>query len=224
MTSSPDHGQGRGGTPRRPGVDAAGQPAGEAPGDEQDTPARRRMNLQGIQTYVEQTIQQAQRRGDFDDLPGKGRPLPGLDQPYDPDWWVKQLVERERLDLSEALPPPVALRREKARFPESLVELADEALVRERLRDFNARVLEERRRPWFGASSPPIVGRVNVEEQVAAWRRLREQRARERAAAVRPQARTEQPGVVDDGRRDRTSRPRPGWLRWWRRGNRRPNR
>ncbi|WP_228387206.1 DnaJ family domain-containing protein, partial [Ornithinicoccus halotolerans] len=164
-------GQGSGETP--------GGARGEAPGEEQDTPTRRRMNLQHMQTYVEQTIQQAQRRGDFDDLPGKGRPLRGLDQPDDPDWWVKQLVEREKLDLSEALPPPVALRREKAGFPESLVELADEALVRERLRDFNARVLEERRRPWFGTSSPPIVGRVDVEEQVAAWRRLREQRARE---------------------------------------------
>lgn len=192
----------------------------ERPDEKQEAPARSGQHLHGIQTYVEQSIRQAQRRGDFDDLPGAGKPLPGLERPHDPDWWAKQLVERERIDLSEALPPPVALRREKAGFPESLADLTDEALVRERLHDFNSRVLQERRRPWFGATSPPVVGRVDVEGQVAAWRRLREAGAPERAGTARPEARTGQPGVVEPGPGGHTGRPRRDRLRWWRRGNR----
>jgi len=41
--------------------------------------------------------------GQFDDLPGKGKPIAGLDRPYDPAWWAKKFVERERLQelLSE---------------------------------------------------------------------------------------------------------------------------
>lgn len=45
---------------------------------------------------VERRIREAIERGDFDDLPGTGAPLAGLEQPYRPDWWARAWVERER--------------------------------------------------------------------------------------------------------------------------------
>ena len=57
---------------------------------------------------VEQQIQQAQREGKFDDLPGKGKPLPDLTEVYDPGWWAAKLVKREEISL---LPPELELRR-----------------------------------------------------------------------------------------------------------------
>src|SRR5262245_52817059 len=51
--------------------------------------------------WVEQQIQEAQRAGRFDDLPGSGRPLDAADA-ADPLWWAKQLLRREHVD---ALPP-----------------------------------------------------------------------------------------------------------------------
>ncbi len=45
---------------------------------------------------AERRIQDAIRKGEFDDLPGQGRPLEGLDRPYDPHWWVKEWLARER--------------------------------------------------------------------------------------------------------------------------------
>jgi hypothetical protein len=45
--------------------------------------------------YVERKIREAIARGEFDDLPGSGDPIPDLDD--DPMWWVKKWVERERL-------------------------------------------------------------------------------------------------------------------------------
>jgi hypothetical protein len=50
-----------------------------------------------IESPVERQIRQAMERGEFDDLPGAGRPIPGAGEPYDPLWWVKAWVERERL-------------------------------------------------------------------------------------------------------------------------------
>ncbi|HVD28538.1 MAG TPA: DUF1992 domain-containing protein, partial [Mycobacteriales bacterium] len=41
------------------------------------------------ESVVEAQIRQAQERGDFDDLPGKGKPIPGLDDPDDEQWWIK---------------------------------------------------------------------------------------------------------------------------------------
>lgn len=89
------------------------------------------MTPQQVETWVDQAIRQAQRRGDFDNLPGAGKPLTSLDRPDDPDWWIKDLIQREKVDLSAALPGPMALRRERETYPESLGHLADEAAVRE---------------------------------------------------------------------------------------------
>ena len=41
-------------------------------------------------------IREAMDRGEFDDLPGAGKPLPGAGRPYDPDWWIKSFLDRER--------------------------------------------------------------------------------------------------------------------------------
>ena len=35
--------------------------------------------------------------GLLDNLPGEGRPIPGIDESYDPMWWVRAWVRRERL-------------------------------------------------------------------------------------------------------------------------------
>lgn len=147
---------------------------------------RPRMNLQQIHSWVDLEIQQAQRRGDFENLPGAGKPLKNLDK-SDPDWWIKGLIEREKLDLSAALPTVMALRQERRTYPESLAGIADEVAVRERLADYNARVLEDRRKPVMGPHSPVIAGRVDVEEIVAQWRELRADRER-RLVDAEPEA------------------------------------
>lgn len=181
-------------------VEAARQ--GIVPERPEDETARRPMTPQQVETWVDQSIRQAQRRGDFDNLRGAGKPLRGLDRPHDPDWWVKSLVEREQLDLADALPGPMALRRERATFPQSLLDLSDERQVRERLEDFNERVLADRRRPHVGAHPPPVVGRVDVEELVQAWRAAR-------AALPAPEPAREEAPQEDA--------PPPSPRRWWRR-------
>jgi len=137
--------------------------------------ARPRMNVQQIHSWVDLEIEQALRRGEFDNLPGAGKPIKNLEQ-NDPDWWVKGLIEREKLDLSSALPTVMALRQERRGFPESLAGISDEVAVRERLEDYNQRVLEDRRKPVVGPNPPAVAGRVDVDELVAQWRQLRTDR------------------------------------------------
>ena len=61
-----------------------------------------------FESLVERQIREAQERGEFDNLPGAGKPLRGLDGREDPDWWVKQMMQREGLDMADALPPVMA--------------------------------------------------------------------------------------------------------------------
>src|SRR5690349_16800135 len=71
---------------------------------------------------VETSIQQAIRRGDFDNLPGAGKPLPGLTGTHDPDWWIRRKIEREQ--LTGLGPPALLLRTEDAELDAKLDRLA----------------------------------------------------------------------------------------------------
>lgn len=46
--------------------------------------------------WLEKAIEEAAARGDFDDLPGAGRRIEGLGGTYDPAWWAKGFVSREK--------------------------------------------------------------------------------------------------------------------------------
>ena len=127
---------------------------------------------------VETSIQQAIRRGDFDNLPGAGKPLPGLSDTHDPDWWIRRKIEREQ--LTGLGPPALLLRTEDKELEERLDRLASEGAVREHLDTFNRRIVEARRQLQGG---PPVVTPTrDVDAEVDRWRQRREERFREAEA------------------------------------------
>jgi hypothetical protein len=128
--------------------------------------------------YVEITIQQAIRRGEFDDLPGAGKPL-DLGRPNDPDWWIRRKIERER--LTGLGPPALTLRTENAELDGRLDAMGTEQRVRDMLEDFNNRVIQARRQLQGG---PPVVTPTrDVEEEVRNWRARRAERLQAREDA-----------------------------------------
>ena len=145
-------------------------------------------------TWVDLQVRQAMERGEFDDLPGRGKPIEDLGVEHDPDWWVKKLVERENIAL---LPPAIALRKEDAELDDRLDAITAESEVRRELDDFNRRVVEIRRQLQGG---PPVVTPTrDVDAEVAAWRERRTARVKAQRAAVA------------------AHRPAPGKRSWWRR-------
>ena len=125
-------------------------------------------------------------RGDFDDLPGAGKPIEDLGEHHDPNWWIKKLVERENIAV---LPPSVALRKEDAELDDRLDKLIREAEVREIVEDFNERVIAAR----YGRPGRPAAGHD-------AARRRRDGRRLDGAAD----------GAAGSGSRRRDRGPRPG--------------
>ena len=123
--------------------------------------------------WVDLQVRRAMARGDFDNLPGAGKPLKLPDR-HDPDWWVKSLIEREK--ITGVLPPALALRREDAELDGVLDGLNVESEVRRELEDFNARVVDVRRQLQGG---PPVITPTrDVEQEVEAWRQRRAERRR----------------------------------------------
>ncbi len=120
--------------------------------------------------WVDKQIREAQERGEFDNLPGFGKPLHVRDA-GDPDWFAKALLEREQ--IRGVLPTPMALRKERRELPDTVDDLTDEEQVRAVLADFNNRIRDALLR---GDGERVVVGGVNVEEYVAAWRSRRDAR------------------------------------------------
>ena len=149
------------------------------PGDDDDS-WRRATDDDYRAARVEIQIQHAMRNGEFDNLPGAGKPIPGIDAPHDPDWWLRRLIERERISV---LPPALALRREDAELDATLDRESRPAEVRRILEDFNARIIDARRQLHGG---PPVITPLrDVEEQLEAWQQRRAERfARINAGSV----------------------------------------
>ncbi len=121
------------------------------------------------ESWVERQIREATERGEFDDLPGAGKPLPGLNGRDDEDWWIKGFLEREKIPMP--LPASLALRKEVAELPQTLVGVCDEAEVRRLVEDLNERIRDSHRRRVDG---PALVLRpVDVEATITEWRRRR---------------------------------------------------
>jgi hypothetical protein len=116
---------------------------------------------------IDRQIREAQERGEFDNLPGMGKPLPDNGESYDEDWWLKKLVVREQ--LSGIAPTSLRIKREAEELMETVAAKASETSVREIVADLNRRIDEAQRGLVDG---PPVVlAPFDVEEVVAAWRR-----------------------------------------------------
>ena len=116
-------------------------------------------------SWIEQQIRRAQEEGEFNNLAGAGKPLPGITDPYDPLWWQKQLMQRERIS---ALPPALELLRKVERELLALRQARDEAEVRRRVEALNREIAKANSR---AAEGPPTrLGLLDLESIVAEWR------------------------------------------------------
>ena len=162
-----------------------------------------------FQTWIDQQVSDAERRGLFDNLPGAGKPLHIKPGAADGDYgqaWLRDYALREGVPAEEMLPTPLRLRREMERLAETAGEFRSEEEIRAAAADLNRRIVEWRRIPV----GPPIhVRLVNADDLVARWRQART--AREAAA------RAERAAGTPAGQASPPGRPRRRWRGWRRR-------
>ncbi|RUL90594.1 DUF1992 domain-containing protein [Verrucosispora sp. FIM060022] len=146
------------------------------------------------QASVEAQIRSAQERGEFDNLPGAGKPIPGRGLPYDESWWIKSFLEREQVPTDLLLPTPLLLRRRIEQLPDEVCDLPTEQSVRACVAALNEEIIAWLRNP----SGPKVVVRpVNADAVVRRWQ------------ADRRATRTASPAAVAEA----PTPPRRTWFR-----------
>ncbi|MEU0564436.1 DUF1992 domain-containing protein [Nonomuraea sp. NPDC005983] len=119
-----------------------------------------------FESWIDRQIREAEERGEFDDLPGAGKPIPGLDKPHDDMWWVKQKLREE--GLSFPLPPTLALRKDAEEALAAALGARTEAEAREIVSEINERIRKAIR---TGLQGPPLnLMPYDVEQIVSDWR------------------------------------------------------
>lgn len=134
------------------------------------TPGRKPPGL-SWERWIERQITEAIERGEFDQLPGAGRPIRDLDVRRDELAWIRDKLRRER--VAPPPPPAIQIRIEVDAAMASLGGLADEAQVRSLVEHLNDRIRTVNRTVVTGP--PTTLGPLPVEEVLERWRRLREQ-------------------------------------------------
>jgi hypothetical protein len=125
----------------------------------------------GWDSWVETQILEAQQRGEFDNLRGAGQPIPGIDDPPDDLWWVKQLLKREQLSFT---PPALALRKAREDLLDRLGDFRSEDAVRKAVGELNERIRHINRVATTGP--PSTLMPLDVERVILLWTERRDQR------------------------------------------------
>ena len=149
-------------------------------------------------TWIDKQIRDAERDRLFDDLPGKGKPIPDLDQPRDELWWVRDKLKREGISY---LPPGLQLRKDLQDLRVEVLTMRQESQVREAVAAFNVRLRHVNSHNIDGPPSNLLP--LDVEREVERWRA-------ERPAPVEPAATEVSPPAPPTRRRWWSTRRSPG--------------
>ncbi|KJK41359.1 molecular chaperone DnaJ [Streptomyces variegatus] len=125
-----------------------------------------------FESWVDKQIRDAKARGEFDQLPGAGKPLPpDVESAYDELWWVKRKLAREGFSV---LPPALALRKEAEDALEAALAAPSERIVRKIIDEINPKIRDMMFKPPPG---PPLGKKpYDVEDVVRQWRERRADR------------------------------------------------
>src|SRR5581483_6833032 len=154
----------RASAPSRPGSVAppGSLPAGSLPVVAED----RKPPKVSWESWVERKIRESIERGEFDNLPGQGKPLPDLARPYDELWWLRKKLREENFSIE---PPLLVLRRELDETQARIAAATDEAEVRRLVAAVNERIVYVNSHTTSGPA-PDLVP-LPVDRVVDAWRR-----------------------------------------------------
>lgn len=102
------------------------------------------------ESWVERQIREATLRGEFDNLPGAGKPLSDAGKPYEEMWWLNRKLADEGITN---LPPSLVLRKDAEDAHNAALTAETDAEARRIIEAINVRIAAAIRNPPPG----PIV-------------------------------------------------------------------
>src|SRR5690606_26256546 len=100
--------------------------------------------------FAELKIRSAMEQGEFEKLPGRGKPISGADVPYRDDWWLRKFLQREEL----AVPcGSLEIRRDVEQTLERMGRMSSESEVRRAVMQLNQQIAKVNRSTTTGPAT-----------------------------------------------------------------------
>jgi len=110
----------------------------------------------GFQKIIEKRIKEAQKRGDFDELPGSGEPLNIEDDSHVPE---DLRLAYKILKNADCLPPELELKREIRQMEDMLEKIPDEKEKYRQIKRINYKILQLN---MMGRGSSPFLAETEI--------------------------------------------------------------
>jgi len=110
----------------------------------------------GFQKIIEKRIKEAQKRGDFDELPGSGEPLKIEDDSHVPE---DLRLAYKILKNADCLPPELELKREIRQMEDMLEKIPDEKEKYRQIKRINYKILQLN---MMGRGSSPLLAETEI--------------------------------------------------------------
>jgi len=110
----------------------------------------------GFQKIIEKRIKEAQKRGDFDELPGSGEPLNIEDDSHVPE---DLRLAYKILKNADCLPPELALKKEIRQMEDMLEKIPDEKEKYRQIKRINYKILQLN---MMGRGSSPLLAETEI--------------------------------------------------------------
>ena len=89
-------------------------------------------------SWIDRQIEDARSKA-FDHLPGHGKPIVDPKEGYDPDWWIKEKVKAEKLDLTQET---ILARKAVEDWMSIFLDMPSEARVRRQAEALNQQIAQ----------------------------------------------------------------------------------
>jgi len=110
----------------------------------------------GFQKIIEKRIKEAQKRGEFDELPGSGEPLNIEDDSHVPE---DLRLAYKILKNADCLPPELALKKEIRQMEDMLEKIPDEKEKYRQIKRINYKILQLN---MMGRGSSPLLAETEI--------------------------------------------------------------
>jgi len=114
-------------------------------------------------SWIDQQIAHATRKGEFTTLKGHGKPL-NLNKQYDEDWWIKQKMVDESLDMA---PLTLRVRRKTETWLNNCIHIYSEKKLIEEATQLNHQI-ERANAMELGPLLPQQ--KLDIEDLLQKWR------------------------------------------------------
>ena len=93
----------------------------------------------GFNKIIEKRIQEAQKKGDFDDLPGRGAPIPIEDDSHIPE---DLRLAYKILKNANCVPPEIQLKKDIRKMEDMLENMSDEKEKYRHIKKINFKIMQ----------------------------------------------------------------------------------